>query len=286
MTCKKSKSNENNAQNAGPKAGTRIVWKINGVEFAFRYCPAGTFEMGSPENEEGRDSDETLHDVTITRGYWILETPVTQKMYEAVIGKNPSAFSALGECANKVAGLDASDFPVETVSWGDATAFCEKLNALNVVSEELNVVSAEHEFRLPTEAEWENACRAGAKTPFPWGSTLNGVEANCNGTLPYGTDEPGPYLERPSAVRLYKPNAWGLYDMCGNVWEWCADRYGEYDTASTQDPTGPTTGDERVMRGPGWCSPAQNCRAAKRCNEDPANRYFYSGFRVVLSDKR
>lgn len=277
MTCK---NNANVARNAAPKAGTRIVWTINGVEFAFRYCPAGTFEMGSPESEEERDPDETLHDVTITRGFWILETPVTQRMYEAVIGENPSAFSATGKSAKDVVGLDTSNFPVETVSWFDANAFCEKLNALNVVPEELT-------FRLPTEAEWEYACRAGTQTPFPFGSSLNGVEANCDGSRPYGGANPGPCLGRPSAVGAYGANAWGLIDMCGNVWEWCADWYGgTYDTPSPIDPTGPTTGDERVMRGPGWCSPAQNCRAAKRCNEDPANRHFFCGFRVAASDKR
>ncbi|MBP3556257.1 MAG: formylglycine-generating enzyme family protein [Thermoguttaceae bacterium] len=278
-----------------------ITLTINGVEFVFRYCPAGTFKMGSPENEEGRDSDETLHEVTITRGYWILVTPVTQKMYEAVTGKNPSAFSATGEYAKEVAGLDTSDFPVEMVSWYDANAFCKVLNekivpewfgnladanALGEALNELNVVPEELEFRLPTEAEWERACRAGTETPFPWGSTLNGGEANCNGKLPYGGANPGPYLGRPSAVGAYGANALGLIDMCGNVWEWCADRYREaYDTASSIDPTGPTTGDERVMRGPGWCSPARNCRAAKRCNEDPKSRYRYSGFRVVLANK-
>lgn len=276
------KNNKNVAWRGAPKAGTRIVLTINGVEYAFRYCPAGTFKMGSPESEKGRDVDETLREVTITRGYWILETPVTQKMYEAATGENPSAFSATGGCADKVAGLDTSDFPVESVSWFDANAFCEKLNELNVVPAEF----AEFAFRLPTEAEWENACRAGTETPYPWGATLNGVEANCNGSLPYGDVEPGPYLARPSAVRSYKPNALGIYDACGNVWEWCDDRYGAYDAASLEDPTGPTTGDERVMRGPGWCSPAENCRAAKRCNENPENRYFFSGFRVVLADKR
>jgi len=273
------KNNANVAQVGAPKAGMRKLLTIKGVEFAFRYCPAGTFEMGSPENEEGRDSDERLHKVTLTKSIWILETPITQKMYEAVTGKNPSAFSAAGKYADKVAELDTSDFPVEMISWFDAIAFCEALNALNVVPEELA-------FRLPREAEWEYACRAGTKTPYPWGSTLNGDEANCNGSMPYGGAKPGSCLARPSTVRSYKPNAWGIYDMCGNVWEWCADRYGEYDATSLKDPTGPPTGDERVMRGPGWCSPAQNCRAAKRCNEDPANRYFFSGFRVVLGDKR
>ena len=160
---------------SNPAAGTRKALTIKGVEFAFRWCPAGTFTMGSPTSEAERFDDETRHKVTLTKGFWLLETSVTQGMYRAITGSNPSAFKS------------GDNYPVEQVSWFDCQSFCESLNALNVAP-------AGFEFRLPTEAEWEYACRAGTTTPYFWGSTLNGNKANCDGNLPYGGVSEGRYL--------------------------------------------------------------------------------------------
>ncbi|MBQ9126863.1 MAG: formylglycine-generating enzyme family protein, partial [Thermoguttaceae bacterium] len=166
---------------ANLEAGERKVLTIKGVDFAFRRCPPGTFLMGSPESEAERNEyNEMLHNVTLTNGFWMLETPVTQEMYEALTGENPSFCCSTGDGSNKVEGLDTSRFPVERVSWEDCQEFIKKLNALGVAPEGFA-------FRLPTEAEWEYACRAGTTTPYFWGSTLNGDKANCDGTDPYGT---------------------------------------------------------------------------------------------------
>ena len=254
--------NENVAWDAEPKAGARKVLKIKGVDFAFRYCPAGTFLMGSPTSEADRGGAETQHKVTLTKGFWLLETSVTQGMYRAITGSNPSCFGP------------ADNLPVESVSWYDCQAFCESLNALNVAP-------AGFEFRLPSEAEWEYACRAGTTTPYFWGSTLNGNKANCDGNLPYGGVSEGRYLKKTSAVGSYTPNAWGLYDMHGNVWDWCADWYGKYDAASQTDPTGPSSGSGRVLRGGSWYLDAGHCRSANRDAYDPSNRSFNFGFRLA-----
>ena len=141
---------------------------------------------------------------------------------------------------------------------------------------------AGRKYRLPTEAEWEYACRAGTMTPFNFGSQLNGRQANCDGTRPYGTDTKGPNLEKTSPVGTYPANAWGLYDMHGNVWEWCSDWYGEYPSGSVTDPSGPARGWQRVYRGGDWRVDAVNCRSADRgC--DPSIRSRLIGFRVVMS---
>ena len=143
--------------------------------------------------------------------------------------------------------------------------------------------NAGRKYRLPTEAEWEYACRAGTATPFHFGSQLNGRQANCRGTFPYGTDTEGPYLEKTSLVGKYLANAWGLYDMHGNVWEWCSDWYGDYPSGSLTNPSGPATGLRRVIRGGGWGFDAVFCRSAYRLGIVTSNREIILGFRVALS---
>ena len=252
------------AVEAEPQAGERKVLTIKGVDFAFRYCPAGTFQMGSPSSEAERDSDEgPRHEVTLTKGFWMLETSVTQGMYRAITGSNPSHFKS------------GDNYPVEEVSWFDSQSFCESLNALGVAPEGFA-------FRLPTEAEWEYACRAGTDTPYFWGSTLNGDKANCDGNYPYGGVSKGRYLEKTSAVGSYTPNGWGLYDMHGNVYDWCADWFGDYGSGPQTDPTGPSSGSTRVLRGGGWNYLAKVCRSASRFAYGPANRFNDRGFRLVL----
>ncbi len=235
-------------------AGTRKVLAVDGVEYAFRYSPAGTFTMGSPENEPQRRPRETQREVTLTRGFWTLETEVTQTMWKSAMGGNPMTIDDwIGP--NK---------PVGNVSWNDCQAFIEKLNSGGYAP-------AGFKFRLPTEAEWEYACRAGTTGPYA-GSSLDSLGW-------YADNSDGDNRD----VARKMPNAWGLYDMHGNVWEQCADWYGVYDTASQTDPTGPSEGSNRVMRG-GCCSSfREDCRAACRFYNDPTERLPFYGFRLVLS---
>ncbi len=256
-------NNENVGWDSNPKAGERKALTIKGVDFAFRWCPAGTFQMGSPEDEEKRYYNETRHKVTLTKGFWMLETSVTKGMYRAITGSNPSCFES------------GDNYPVERVSWFDSQSFCESLNALGVAP-------AGFAFRLPTEAEWEYACRAGTNTPYFWGSTLNGDKANCNGRYPYGSVSKGRCLEKTSAVGSYPPNGWGLSDMHGNVYDWCADWFGAYGAGPQTDPTGPTSGSYRVVRGGSWFLSAEFCRSAYRHANGPTYRSIHYGFRLVL----
>ena len=254
------------------RAGERIVLTINGIDYAFRWCPPGTFTMGSPTSEKDRYDNETQHQVTLSRGFWMLETPVTQGMWESVMENNPSHFKG------------SKKLPVEQVSWDDCQGFIQKLNGLNIAS-------SGFKFSLPTESQWEYACRAGtweyacragATTPYHFGSVLNGDKANCDGDYPYGTRTKGKYLGETSEVGSYPANAWGLLDMHGNVWEWCLDWYGDYPSGTADDPVGLPRGSYRVLRGGSWGSVAQSCRSAERNFNDPAERDRGFGFRLSL----
>ena len=245
------------------RAGTRMVLTIKGVEYPFSWCPAGTFMMGSPPTEAERIDGETQHQVTLTKGFWMLESEVTQEMWESVTGNNPSHFKG------------NSKLPVEMVSWEDCQESIRKFNALNMAP-------AGYRFSLPTEAQWEYACRAGTTTPFHFGSVLNGDKANCRGNYPYGTSTNGPYVEKTTVTGSYPANAWGLYDMHGNVWEWCWDWYGEYPNGNVTDPVGPPTGSGRVLRGGSWCDDARYCRSAYRGSNGPSGRGDAAGLRLSL----
>jgi formylglycine-generating enzyme required for sulfatase activity len=168
--------------------------------------------------------------------------------------------------------------PVEQVSWEDAVEFHRRLSAQEDRSGRV--------YRLPTEAEWEYACRAGTTSPYHFGGVLNGRQANCDGEYPYGTSEKGPNLERPAIVGSYPPNAYGLYDMHGNVAEWCADIYDRntdyYATSPLEDPPGPAHGSNRLLRGGNWYSDAMLCRSASREWYLPMYRSKVLGFRVVM----
>ena len=179
------------------------------------------------------------------------------------MGSNPSEFKG-----------DSN--PVENVSWNDCQEFVRKVND-----------AARRQFggsaRLPTEAEWEYACRAGTTTAYCWGNALNGDRANCNGNYPCGTTAKGPYRERTVPLGSYQPNAWGFCDMHGNVWELCQDWCGDYPVNSVTDPQGSASGDTRVWRGGSWRNGARYCRSAYRCRGYPDNRYYYCGFRLCCS---
>ncbi|MBE6424987.1 MAG: formylglycine-generating enzyme family protein [Planctomycetaceae bacterium] len=259
------------------KAGDRMVKTVDGIEYAFRWCPAGAFTMGSPSSETCHNSDETQHSVTLTKGFWMLETEVTQAMWESVMGttvrqqrdKADPDWSLYGEGA---------EYPIYYVNWEESRTFCEQL------SSKLGV-----QVSLPTEAQWEYACRAGTRTAYSFGDSLNGREANCDGNYPYGTSAKGPYLSRTTPVKSYAKNAWGLYDMHGNVWEWCLDVYEKdfYVRSSSSDPCNwkdENSGSGRVCRGGSWYDDAEYCRSAYRNYSVPVHRYYFLGFRIVLAD--
>ena len=247
----------------GPKAGeVRTIMLPGGAEMEMVWCPPGSFMMGSPETEDDRGSNETWHRVALTQGFWMGKYEVTQAQWESVMGKNPSRFKG-------------ADRPVEWVSWDDCQAFIRKVNSSGQVT-----------VALPTEAQWEYACRAGTTTPFSFGQSLNGDGANCDGNYPYGTTVKGAHRKETASVGSYAPNAWGLYDMHGNVLEWCMDRYGKYDD-DAMNPLGSVSGVYRVARGGCWDNPALLCRSSNRSRYVPALRDFYLGFRLVcLSEER
>ena len=223
----------------------------------------GTFMMGSPANEVGRESDETQHKVTLTKGFWLGECEVTQEQYEAVMGTNPSHFKG-------------GNLPVEQVSYEDALAFCRRLTEKERAAGRL---SNQYEYTLPTEAQWEYACRAGTTTALN-----NGTDNNFDEVAWYGSNGSGGNAGGVThPVRDKKPNAWGFYDMHGNVWEWCLDWYGAYPTTAETDPTGASTGSGRVIRGGSWWNVPSCCRSADRLNIAPGDRNSNVGFRVCLS---
>ena len=228
----------------------------NSLGMKFRLIEPGTFMMGLPENEAGRYKDETQHRVTLTKSYYLGVYEVTQEEYERLMGTNPSTYKGKRN-------------PVENVSYDDAIGFIERLNDL---PEEK---AAGRSYRLPTEAEWEYACRAGSSTAYCFGDD----EARLGEYAWY---------DKNSGIRTHpvgkkRPNGWGLYDMHGNVWEWCNDWYGEYPSGSVTDPTGASSGSFRVRRGGSWYNEAADCRSALRFRSDPSLRSSYLGFRLVLS---
>ena len=231
--------------------------------------PAGKFMMGSPKDEKDRCDDEILHEVTITKPFYLGTYLVTQEEYEKVMGRNPSCYSATGAGRGKVIGRDTSRFPMEEVSWFAAVEFCKRLSEL---PEEKN---AGRTYRLPTEAEWEYACRAGTTTQFYFGDKITTAQANYD----HRYDRP------PTPVGSFPANAWGLYDMHGNVEEWCQDWYGPYPQEKVVDPQGPKTGERRVLRGGSFFDDASGVRSASRRNREPAWRCETIGFRVARDFK-
>jgi formylglycine-generating enzyme required for sulfatase activity/serine/threonine protein kinase len=251
----------------------------NSIGMQLVRIPEGNFWMGAAAGEKGASSDEKpRRKVEILRDFYLGKFEVTQAQYQKVMGKNPSWFSADGGGKDKVWRMGTKDFPVENISWHDAKEFCKKLSELQEEK------AKGRKYDLPTEAEWEYACRAGTQTPFHFGSQLNGKEANCDGTNPYGTTANGPYLQRTCKVGSYPANAFGLCDMHGNVWEWCRDRYGKdyYRSGHNIDPEGPENGAYWVLRGGSWDDSAMHCRAAYRDRTDPALPNRRVGFRVRL----
>jgi uncharacterized protein (TIGR02996 family) len=253
---------------------------INSIGMPLALIPSGSFWMGSPAWEPGRYKDEgPRHKVEISRAFYLGIHPVTQEQYQRVTGSNPSHFRSRGEGAPLVRGIDTSSFPVERVSWHDAVEYCRQLSEL---PQEKAVGRV---YRLPSEAEWEYACRAGTTTLFYHGDALTSDRANIDGKLPVGGAPPGGCLARTCPVGSYAPNAFGLYDMHGNVWEWCSDWYDElyYERSPASDPTGPVAGSRRVLRGGSWFYSASICRSAYRYRYEPDVQQSYFGLRVALT---
>ncbi len=240
----------------------------------------GEVSHGLAGRREDRASDEgPVHEVHITRPFYLGVTPVTQEQYEQVMGANPSWFSAKGRGKDKVRGMDTGTFPVENVSWDDAMEFCKRLATL---TEE---AKSGRTYRLPTEAEWEYACRGGSPPSqvFHFGDSLSSAQANFDGRYPYGGAGKGDYLERTSKVGSYPANGFGLYDMHGNVSEWCQDWHDAnyYEASPRQDPPGPAQVLARVLRGGSWADRGSSCRSANRGWEEPQGRRRYYGFRLA-----
>ena len=218
----------------------------------------GSFVMGSPASEAGRNADEQLHRVTLSRRVYMGRYEVTQTEWQAVMGANPSRFSTCARC------------PVEQVNFYDVDDFLTRLTARSTAMR----------YRLPTEAEWEYACRAGTTTAYAFGDRLTIQDANVN-TTPAEQATPGIGASRARQVGSFPPNAWGLHDMHGNVWEWTNDFYGPFNERAEVHPRGPEVGTTRVIRGGSWYFDAGSARCALRYTHAPQDRGFSLGFRVV-----
>ncbi len=239
----------------------------NSIGMEFVLIPGGVFMMGSPPDEPSRNKDEVQHQVTISKPFYLQATEVTLKQWRALMGKR---FFGLFKRRGK------GNNPIVKVSWYDCTDFIKKLNALN-----------EGIYRLPTEAEWEYASRAGSQKAYSWGKDIDCTKAMySNNTLK--SEECVDYVKSrglatdgPAPVKSYPPNAWGLYDMHGNVWEWVQDWYGDYPNTAVADPKGVETGTERVRRGGSWFKYGRACRSANRNFAHPATKHNTLGFRIV-----
>ena len=222
--------------------GLWMAFTYKGVSQKFRWCEPGTFWMGSPEDElerQANGADETQHEVTINKGFWIADTTVTQALWEAVMGENLSVFK--GE-----------NRPVEKVSWEEAQKFISKLNTMK----------PELRLQLPTEEQWEYSCRAGSSTPFCWGEIINSELVNFRGTVPYSHGDKSEYRRETVDVESFYQNDWGLWQMHGNVWEWCQNSYESFSTETAIEFLG--VQDMRVLRGGSWISHGRDCRSAYR----------------------
>jgi formylglycine-generating enzyme required for sulfatase activity len=258
----------------------------------FVYVKGGIFTMGSPETEPEREDNESPpHQVRVS-SFYMGKYEVTQKEYQAVMGTNPSTFKG-------------DTLPVDCMSWYDAIAYCNKRSQgeglppaykIDKTRKDPNnqspydtvrwVVTWNHHaegYRLPTEAEWEYACRAGTTTPFNTGLNITTDQANYDGNYPYTNHRKGIYRETTTAVGSFAPNPWGLYDMHGNVYEWCWDWYGDYSSKPQTDPAGVLSGANRVIRGGGWSIYAKYLRSASRYRTNPMIPHYNVGFRVVRS---
>ena len=240
--------------------GLWATWYYDDVPFTMRWIPAGRFLMGSPKSELERYDDEVQHEVTISRGFWLAETTVTQALWRQVIGENPSEY-------------EGDQHPVDSISWDNCSDFIEKLNQHYQLSVQ---------FRFPTEAEWEYACRAGTQTPFHFGSNINTDYINFNGNYPYDKGKKCEYRGCTVDVSALPCNKWGLYQMHGNVWEWCFDFFDDHLKGLQVDPPGLKVGTLRVLRGGSWFNVGRDIRSARRIAFGPEVRDVNTSLRLAL----
>ncbi len=238
--------------------GLWMAVTYKGARLQFRWIEPGTFLMGSPENEVDRLDYETQHKVTLTQGFWMADTTVTQALWEAVMGYNPSSFKGPNR-------------PVENINWHDAQNFIEQINT----------IKPELKLCIPSEAQWEYACRAGTTSPFNLGDHITSECVNFNGNHPYNKGKKSEYCEQTVDVQSFPPNDWGLFEMHGNVWEWCQDWFEGYAKQPIIDPCGPKSGLSRVLRGGSWFSDEKNCRSAYRNYWEPVIHDSFIGFRLA-----
>ena len=250
-TWKKALTSPNNLQNQSlGHLGKPVDLIINlgkNIHLETVLISAGKFLMGSLVYENGRNDDETQHEVTLTKSYYMGKYAVTQEQWKAVMGKNPSY-------------IKGANLPVTDVSWEDCQKFIKKLNGIT-----------KGKYRLPTESEWEYACRAGPTTAYSFGAKITPKDANYDDSVIY----------EPVAVGSYKPNAFGLYDMHGNVCEWCEDWEADYPKGAVTDPKGPATGEYRVLRGGSFVDAESGARSSVRFNNSPTYRSSDAGFRLA-----
>jgi formylglycine-generating enzyme required for sulfatase activity len=244
------------AEVAPPRTWVEPVTGMSFVEL-----PAGRFRMGSSPEERGREPGETPHEVLLPRPFLLGRTEVTQAQWEQVMGSRPSWFAACGP-----------DCPVERVSWYEVQDFVARLSALSGLA-----------FRLPTEAEWEYACRAGSAGPFAFGRWITSEQANFDGRYPYPGAPPSGNLGRPAPVASYPPNAWGLFDLHGNVWEWVADEVCPLSALPAVAPFRLCGSGLRGIRGGSWAFDGNSARCALRYTHRPEDRGYSIGFRVARS---
>ena len=250
----------------GSKAGDERV--VAGLKFC--WCPPGTFVMGSPPDEPERRPDEDQVQVTLSKGFWMAKYETTQGAWKRIMGNLP------GPLTDELPAGD--DLPVGNVNFAEAEAFCHKLTAL---AREAGALPRDWEFRLPTEAQWEYACRAGTTTATAFGDKLSSKQVNFDGTYPYNGAEQGPSLKRAAKVGIYAANAWGLHDMHGNTFEWCRDWYHAKLPGGVDPDLYSATAASRVRRGGCWADHGWPCRSAFRLRFEPERRYDHIGFRVA-----
>jgi formylglycine-generating enzyme required for sulfatase activity len=238
------------------------------------YIKGGTFTMGSPGAEAESDFDEAPHQVTVS-SFFLGKYEVTQDEYQKIMNSTPGNFKG-------------KELPVESISWYDAILFCKKKKKKQGLTLVYDIKGTAVKwdrgadgYRLPTEAEWEYACRAGTSTPFNTGSNITTEQANYDGTYPYNNNAQGLFIEKTTPVGSYPANAWGLYDMHGNVFEWCWDWHGNYTRDAQTDPTGPASGALHIIRGGSWVNGGQTLRSANRGVYIPGDGYERIGFRLA-----
>jgi formylglycine-generating enzyme required for sulfatase activity len=316
--CSKAPTTEEQKERAKElvKAPTELVtgetFSVPELNLDMLWCKPGTFMMGSPVSEKDRDDDETQHEVTLTQGFWLGKHEVTVGQFRKFVESTGYRTDAERKVSFKVGrdtytGIVIFDFeagkmvddqtstwttllvsseahPVLGVSWNDTVAFC---NWLTEVEGKAGRLPVGYTYSLPTEAQWEYACRAGTTTATSFGDNLSSSHANFNGNYPYGNAVKDRWLKKTAKVGSYPANAWGFHDLHGNVWEWCSDWYGDYPDGSASDPVGLSVGSLRVGRGGGWnVYGGGSMRSAIRNWSTPGSRFSGLGFRLSLQTEK